>query len=181
MFAGLRAESVNHFDFNVLLGVALNVLHESFFVHTDQVDGSAISSRAAGTANPVHIIFAHIGNFVVHHMRQIINVDSACGNIGGHQGAYVAALEACQRLCARSLALVAVQCHRLNAVFGQEFGDVVGAKFGAGEHQHLAPVLLLNDMNQQGLFLATADRVDHLSDTLHCRVARGDLYALRVL
>ena len=62
----------------------------------------------------------------------------------------------------------------------QELGHVVGAELGAGEHQHLAPVVFLDDVRQQGFFLAATDRVDQLRDALHRGVARRDLHALRV-
>ena len=145
-FTWLGAKAFHHFDFNRLFGEALDVLHEAFFVQAHQVDGSTIRTGAAGAANAVHIVFADVRDLVVHHMRQVIDVDAACGNVGGHQGADVAALEAGQRLCARRLALVAVQGHRLNAVLAQKLGHVIGAKFGAGEHQHLAPVVLVDDV-----------------------------------
>jgi len=74
-----------------------------------------------------------------------------------------------------------MQRHRFDAVFCQEFGHVVGTELGTREHQHLTPVVFLDDVGQQGLFLAAANRVDHLGDTLHSGVARRDLYALRVL
>ena len=66
-----------------------------------------------------------------------------------------------QRLRAGALALVAVQCHRLHTVLGQELGHVVGAELGAREHQHLAPVVLVDDVRQQRL--ASRRGTHHLS------------------
>jgi hypothetical protein len=86
-------------------------------------------------------------------VRQVVDVDAASGNISGHQGAHVAALETGQRLSAGGLALVAMQGKRVDAVLGQKFSHIVGAKFGAGEDQHLAPVVLLHDVRQQAFFL----------------------------
>jgi hypothetical protein len=63
---GFGAETFNEFDFNVLLGEAFNVLHEAFFVQTHQIDGSTVGTCTASTANAVHIVFAHIGDFVVY-------------------------------------------------------------------------------------------------------------------
>ena len=114
-------------------------------------------------------------------MRQIVNVNAAGGNVGGHQGADVSALEARQCLRAGSLALVAVQRQCLNTVLGQELGHVVGAELCAGEHQHLAPVVLLNDVRKNRFFLATTHRVNQLGDALHRGVARCHLHALWVL
>ena len=81
-----------------MLGETLDVLHEAFFVQAHQVNGSAVGTRAPGAANTVHIVFAHIGYFVVHHVRQVVDINTACGNIGSHQGAYFTGLEALQGL-----------------------------------------------------------------------------------
>ena len=180
-FAGFGHEAFNNLHGDVLLGVALDVLHEAFFVQTNQIHRRAIGAGATGAANAVHIVFADVGDVVIDHVGQIIDVDAARGNVGGHQRANVAALEAGERLGARRLALVAVQRHRIDAVLDQELRDIVRAEFGAREHQHLAPVVFLDDVGQQRLLFAAADRVDELRDALHRGVARRDLDALRVL
>ena len=94
----LRTKTFDDFDFDVLLGKALDVLHEAFFVQTHQVDGGAIGTGAAGTANAVHIVFADVGDFVVHDMGQVVNIDPAGSDVGSDQSAYIAALEARQGL-----------------------------------------------------------------------------------
>ena len=179
-FIRLGPEAVHDLDFDVLFGVALDVLHEAFLVQADQAHGSAIGTGAPGAADAVHVVFAHVGDIVVHHVRQVVDVDAACRNVGCHQGADVAALEPAQCLRARRLALVAMQGHGVDTVFGQEFGHVVGAELGAREDQNLAPVVLLDDVRQQRLFLAAPDRVDGLRDALYRGVAWGHLHALRV-
>ena len=180
-FAWLGRKALDHFDLNLLLGEALDVLHEAFFIQTHQVHRCAVGPRPAGAADAVHIVFADVRDFIVHHVRQVVNVDTAGGNIGGHQRAHFAALEARQRLGARCLAFVAVQGHGSDAIFFKEFGHVVGAELGPRKNQHLAPVLLVDDVGQQRLFLTAAHRMDDLGDALHRGVARGDLYALRIL
>ena len=139
---------------NALLGEAFNRCQKAFFVQAHQAYGLAFFARAAGSANAVHIVFAHVRNFKVHHVRQVVNVNTACCNIGSNQRANVAAFKTCQCLRARALALVAVQRHRADAVLFQELGHVIGAKLGACKHQYLAPVVLVDDVRQQGLLLA---------------------------
>ena len=180
-FALLRAEAFENLHGNLLLGEALDVHHEAFLIHAHQAHGLAFLAGAASAADAVHVVLRDIGNLVVHDMRQVVDVDAARGDVGGHQSADLAALEARQRLRARALALVAVQRHGGDAVLGQVVGHVVGAELGAREHQHLAPVVLLDDVQQHLLFLAAAHGVDDLADPLHRGVARGDLDALRIL
>ena len=163
-----------------MLGKAFNFHHEAFFVHADQADGVAFTARTACTADAVHVVFGDVGNFVVDDVGQLVNVDATGCNIGGHQGSQLAGLEARQGLRTCALALVAMQRHCGHAVLGQVLGHMVGAKFGACEHQHLAPVVLVNDVQQHFFFLGAAHRVDHLLDALHRRVAGRDLNALWV-
>src|SRR6185312_2564872 len=181
LFAGLRHEALDDLHGDLLFGEALDVLHEAFFVQANEAHGLAFAAGAAGTANAVHVVFTDVRDFIVHHVRQIVDVNPARGDVGGHQRTNVAALEAAQGLRTCGLAFVAMQGHRLDAVLGQKLGHVVGAKLGAREDQHLAPVLFLDDVRQQRLFLAAANGVDDLGDALYRGVARRDLDALRIL
>ena len=178
--AGFGFKSRHHDDFNVLFGEALDVLHEAFFVQTNQTHRFTTVTGSARAANTVHIVFADVGNFIVHHVRQLVDVDATGGNVGSYQGADGAVLETLQGLGAGGLALVAVQSHGFDAMFGQMLGYVVGAEFGAGKDQHLAPVVLVDDVREQCFLFASADRVDGLRDALHRGVARRHLDVCRI-
>ena len=180
LFTGFRAKLWHRHDGNFLLGKAFNFHHEAFFVHADQADGVAFTARTACTADAVHVVFGDVRNFVVDDVGQLINVDAAGSNVGGYQGSQLAGLETRQGLRSCALALVAMQRHGGYAVLGQVLGHMVGAKFGACEHQHLAPVVLVDDVQQHFFFLGAAHRVNHLLDALHRRVAGRDLNALWV-
>ena len=103
LFTWLGAEAFDVFDGELLLGEAFDVHHEAFLVQADQADGLAVGAGAPGAADAVHVVFADVGNFVVHHVRQVFDVDAAGRDVGGHQSADVAALEAGQGLGARGL------------------------------------------------------------------------------
>ena len=153
-------------------------MHEAFFIHADEADGLAFGACAAGASDAVHIVFRHVRNFIVDDVWQVININTACGNVGGDQCAQCAALEVGQRLRARRLAFVAVQRHGADAVFVEVLGDVVGTEFGTGEYQHLVPAVLLDDVRQQVLFPVASNGIDGLGDALHRGVWRCDLYLL---
>ena len=133
-FAGLGAKTFQNLDRNFLLGEAFDFHHETFFVQAHQTDRFATGACTTGTANAVHVVFRDVWNFVIHHVRQVFNVNAAGSNVGGHQGANVAALEASQGLRASGLAFVAVQGHGLDAILGEVIGHIVGAKLGARKH-----------------------------------------------
>ena len=113
-------------------------------------------------------------------MRQLVDVDAARGDVGGHQGAQLAALELGQRLGACALALVAVQGHGLDAAVVQVVGHLVGTELGAREHQHLAPVAFADQVGQHFLLAVAAHGVDELRDALDRGVGRRDLDALGI-
>ena len=179
-FAFFGAKAFNQRHWNLLLGKAFNVHHEAFFIHADQAHGIAFATCAASTADAVHVVFRDVRNLVVDHVGQFVDVDATCCNISSYQRTQFAGLEAFEGLSTGALALVAVQGHGRDAILGQVLGNVVGAKLGAGENQHLAPVVFLNDVQQNLLLLAATHGVDHLLDALHCRVAGRNLNGLRV-
>ena len=98
LFTGLGAKAFDDLHGDLLLGEALDVHHEAFFVHADQAHGLAGSASTARAANAVHVVFRDVGDFVVDDVRLVINVDAACSDIGGHLGAVLAALAAGQGL-----------------------------------------------------------------------------------
>ena len=69
---------------------------------------SAFGPGPSGSADPVHIVFGFHRQFVIDHMGDAADVDSARGNVGGHQHAGRAGTEAAQRPLSRGLGLVAV-------------------------------------------------------------------------
>ena len=180
-FVRCRTEALDLFNRDGLTCEFFNFFHKTFLVQGHQTDCFPTGTGATGAADAVHIVFADIRNFVIHHMRQIVNVDAARRDIGGYQHTDVAALETGERLRAGGLAFVAVQRHGGDALFVQKLCHVVGTKLGAAKHQHLAPLLALDDMREQRFFLAAAHRVNHLRDQLHRGVFRRDLNALRVM
>jgi hypothetical protein len=116
-FGGLRPKAFYRHHWNFLLGKALNVSHKAFFVQANQIHGLPFFACAAGAANAVHIVFGHVGNFVIDHVGQIVNVNAAGGNVGSDQCAQAAAFKARQSLGACALAFVAVQRHGSDAIF----------------------------------------------------------------
>ena len=105
----LGREALDHLGRNLLAGVAFDLLHEAFFIQAHQTHSRAAVAGPAGAADAVHVVFRHIGNLVIHDVRQFVDVDAAGRDVGRDQRPDVAALEAGQRLGARALALVAVQ------------------------------------------------------------------------
>ena len=164
-----------------MLDEPLDVAQEAVFVHAHQRDRLAGRARAAGAADAVHVVLGHVGQLEIDHVRQLVDVDAACGDVGGHQHREVAGLELGQRLGARGLALVAVDGHRADALLFKKLDQLVGAALHAGEHQHLVPVVGLDQVREQVLLHLAAHRVDLLNDAVVGLVATRHLDQRRLV
>src|SRR3990167_2702397 len=134
---GVRLEARHNFLRDAALDQLFDVGQEAVFVHTHQGDGFAFGACTTGAANAVHVVFGHIGQLVVHHVGQHVDVDATGGDVCGHQHLQVAGLELAQGLCAGALALVTVDGHGRDALLFQVLDQAVGAVLHAREHQHL--------------------------------------------
>ena len=129
---------------------------------TDQRDGLAATTGAAGTADTVDVIFRHLGQFKVDHVGQLIDVQTAGGDIGRYQHPHLATAKIGQRPVAGTLALVTVDRHGIETIFLHLLGEAVGDLLGADKHQHPLPVATANHVGEQ---LAAAFPI-HLNDAL---------------
>jgi hypothetical protein len=136
---------------------------------------------APGAADAVDVVLRHVRQLEVDHVRQLVDVEAAGGDVGGHQHAHVAALEAGQRPRAGALALVAVDGGGGEAVGLQLLGQAVGAVLGAGEDQHLAPVVGADQMAQQLALAVRSTGCTTWRYGLGGGVARRDLDQLRAV
>src|SRR5690606_15803627 len=69
--AFLGAEALDDLDGDLLLGEALDVLHEAFLVEAYQAHCLAGRACAARAADAVHVVFTDVGNLVVDDVRQL--------------------------------------------------------------------------------------------------------------
>jgi hypothetical protein len=68
-FAGLGAKTFKQLNWNLLLGEAFDVHHEAFFVQAHQAHRLTAGACAACSANAVHVVFRHVGDFEVDDVR----------------------------------------------------------------------------------------------------------------
>src|SRR5690606_37674239 len=159
--------------FDRLADQALDTLEQLDVAVVHQGYGGARGACPARAADAMHVVIGHVGQFEVHDLRQLVDVEPARGDVGGHQHGHIACLEPGQRARARRLALVAMDGRGAQAVFGQLFGQTVGAVLGAREHQHLVPAAFADDMADQVALMVLLDQVDSLRDQLGSGIARG--------
>src|SRR5690606_18509670 len=75
--------------FDGLFDQPLDALEQFLVLAADQGHRYAVGAGAAGAADPVYIVLGHVGQVEVHHLRQLVDVQTSGGDVGGHQGAHV--------------------------------------------------------------------------------------------
>ena len=129
----------------------------------------------------MHVVLGHVREIVVHDVRQLFDVDAARGNVGRHQHLQCRGLEFRKRAGARTLAFVAVNRERGDAVLVELLGELVGAVLGAREHQHLKPVTGLDQVREQFALTVAVDGMDFLRRRLDGGVAARDFDHRRMI
>src|SRR5690606_37738643 len=106
------------------------------FARRDKQDGGAGATSAAGTADPVNIGFAVVGQIVVQYVGDALHVQTTGGHVGRHDDVQQAALEAVYHLLTQLLAEVAVQRGGGKASGFQALGELQAGGLGADEDDH---------------------------------------------
>ena len=89
------------------------------------------------TPDTVDVVFRLLGQVEVDHVGDIGHVDAACGHVGCHQNAQVAAAQRGQGAVTRALGHVAVQRAGCEASVRQALGQRIGIALGRGEDDGL--------------------------------------------
>ena len=143
----------------------------------DERDRDARGAGAAGAADAVHVGLVVLGAGVVDDVGDAGDVDAAGGDVGGDQHLQLVLAEPGQRLLARDLGHVAVQGVALEAALLEVVGDPLGLPLGAGEDDHLAGVLGLEDPPDHLGLVEVVGEVDELRGRGHHRGVVGRLGA----
>jgi hypothetical protein len=160
---------------DLLADGALDLPEQIDILGVAERDRGAGGAGAAGAADAVHVCLGHLGQIEVDDVADLVDVDAAGRDVGRHQHADLAALEVGEGALAGVLRLVAVDRLGALAGLGQVLGDPVGAVLGAGEDQHPADLLVVEeDVLEQRPLAGLVDEVDALVDALDRRRRRRD-------
>ncbi len=129
----------------------------------------------------MYVVLVDVRQLEVDHVRQLVDIQTTCRDIGSDHDTHGAGLEIGQRLGAGVLALVAVNGNSAQAVLVQVLGQTVGAVLGAGEHQYLFPRALSDQVRQQRALVVGRQAEHALFDTFDRGVRRRDFDAFRVV
>src|SRR5206468_1220118 len=101
----------------------------------DQRDDGAGSTGAGCAPGTVRIGLGVGGRVEVHDQVQAVDVDTACGDVGGDQCAPAGRAEPVQGTATLTLAHVPVQRHRVDPVGAHSLRQAVGTVLGPHEEQ----------------------------------------------
>jgi hypothetical protein len=76
---------------------ALDVAQQPRLVLRHQRHGAPGCTGARGAADAVHVVLGHVRQLVVDDLRQLLDVETSRGDLGGHQRRELAVLEVRQR------------------------------------------------------------------------------------
>ena len=115
------------------LGHPLDGLDQPVLARLGQGDGGALAAGPADAPDAVHVRLRRAGHVVVHHVRELVDVETAGGHVGGHEKVDGPAAQPGHDPVAPLLIHSAVQ--RLGAVAAavQGLGELVDLIPGAAE------------------------------------------------
>ncbi|MCY1228928.1 hypothetical protein D9M72_412750 [compost metagenome] len=120
---------------------------------------------------------------VVDHVRDVVDVDAAGGDVGGHQDVNLVVAEGPEGLLPGTLAKVAVNGGRSEPAVHQFFGHLGGGALGLGEDDGAATAACLQDAGHHFDLVHAVGAVDQLADValgqaLIVRISRTDVRGL---
>src|ERR1051325_5530214 len=112
----------------------MNSFYILYFFLVAKGEGNAIRSGPTCTAYAVHVGFWYVRYFVVDHVGKLIDINTACGNIGGYKHPCGTVLKVGERTLSGVLRFVTMNSFGSDANLMQVLYHFIGAMFGAGKY-----------------------------------------------
>ena len=149
-----------HFDF----GEALDLGDKEDFTSGGEGEGDTRAAGAAGAADTVKVVFGIVGQVVVDHDLDVIDVDAAGRHIGGHEEFEARFAELVHDAVAHGLAHVAVEAVGRVALGVQMIDEVVDHALGVTENDAQLEIVDVDEAGEELDFVAAIDLVVDLFD-----------------
>ena len=127
----------NFLYLNLLFYYLLNSLEFSFLTKICNKNGDALLPCSTRTTASVRVRFQIVGNGVIDNVRQIVNIETACGNVGGNQHVQILVTEFFHHIITLSLRQIAMKRIGIIAVRHQFFGNFLGLFTGTAENNSI--------------------------------------------
>ena len=123
----------------------------------------AAAAGAAGAADAVRVGGRLLGRIEVDHVRDVVDVEAAGGDVGRDERAHLAGVEAGERLLALRLRLVAVDRDRVDVVAAELLDEPIGAGLRAHEDER-EPAVVGQQVDQRLHLVLGRDRDELVVD-----------------
>ena len=139
----------NHW--NILLDQLLNIAQVRHFLPVYERPSHTAIPRPTRSTNAMHIGFRNIWHFVIDHVRQLININTARCDVRSHQYTRFAVFEVGEGRLSGRLTLISMNGLRGDIQLHQVLHHLVGTVFGSCKHQHRWDILCrrIQQMTQQ--------------------------------
>ena len=161
---------------DVALDQANDVAQEFLFLVIAEGEGFTRGTGTTSTADAVYVGLRDVRDVKVDHVREPVDVDAACRDIGSDQRAQFAFFEAFQRALAGALALVAVDGFGSDTGLHQHFRHFVRTMFGAGEDQRFADGVTFQEVQEQLVLVRAIHHEQVLIDGLGGAAHRSNFH-----
>ena len=151
---------------NLLPCGALNSRQHAGLARCHKQNGLALTTGSTGSANAMDIGFGVIGNIVVDHVANSVDVQAPGGDIGGHQNVEGAVFQAFDHLFPLFLHHIAIQGRGRVATRLKALGQFGSGSFGADKNQHGIKGFHFQNAGQGIQFVGVADQPVTLRDGL---------------
>src|SRR5947207_1981947 len=121
---------------------ALHAAQEVGLVDADKADRLTCRAGPPCPADPVDVVLRVPGELEIHHVRQVLDVETARRDVRRDEDPDLAALELLERAGSFRLRPVAVDGHRVEALPIEPRGEPRRADLRPREHQELAQIVL---------------------------------------
>ena len=162
------------------LGEALDVLEFVDLASGHECDGPAGAPGAPGAADAVDVILAVVGQVVVEHDLDVIHVEAAGGDVGGHQELEPAFAELGHDPFAHGLGDVAMEFVGRVAPGDEVFHEFIHHHLRGAEYNAARDVVEVDQPAEHLHFVAPVHLVVNLLNLRHRQGLRLDLHRHRV-
>ena len=100
-------------------------------------------TRPSRAADPMHVIFWTVWHVKIHYVRNAVDIKAACRNISCDQDVHLSAPKAVERLRARTLSFIPVECGHPTIRLGQVLSQTVSTNLSAGKDEDLPHIAAL--------------------------------------
>ena len=110
-------EWVFHFGGQGFVEKAFDATQQCAVLSTAERNRVAVHARARGAADTMHVSLRLHREVIINHVRNVIDIEAACGDVRGDEHLKASTVEAIQRACASGLRFVAVNGRAKDAGF----------------------------------------------------------------